>query len=375
MNFESTTRREVLKSIKATRAQHAGLWLDKYLVNQDRKASGDKDAKDTARHHLMADATAIAVPEGYGDFFSRWESALAEMPDAVTRRYARATGRVIVGLGAESASETAITLHHTFGVPYLPGSALKGLSAFYARNYLQDEGWRLNEQGKPGEAYRTLFGDTTQAGSVTYYDAYYVPGSVDLPNNTDKNKMLWTDTITVHHPEYYQGKNVAPADWDKPIPVPFISATGIYLVALGGAEPEWVEAGLTILGMALAELGIGAKTSSGYGRMALAESLQAAKAAPRRAAPSSQAPTGGVEKPAKPAASSPAAGRQRGTVADVKGSFAFIQPEAGGARVFVHESALQPQDRPLRAGQRVEYAIGPGKKPGSTQAVNVIVIG
>lgn len=371
MNLERTTRREVLKSIKATRAQHAGLWLDKYLANQDRKASGDKDAKDTARHHLMAEATAIAVPEGYEDFFSRWESALAELPDAVARRYARATGRVIVGLGAESASETAITLHHTFGVPYLPGSAFKGLSAFYARNYLQDEKWRLNEQGKPGEAYRKLFGDTTQAGCVTYYDAYFVPES------TAGNKTLFTDTITVHHPEYYQGKNAAPADWDKPIPIPFISATGIYLVALGGTEPEWVEAGLTILGMALEELGIGAKTSSGYGRMVLADSLQMAKAAPRRATPtpSSQAPTGGTAKSALPATSAPAAGRQRGTVADVKATYAFIEPETGGKRVFVHQNNMRAKNWPLREGQRVEYAIGPGKKPGETQAVDVIVVG
>ncbi len=72
------------------------------------------------------------------------------------------------------------------------------------------------------------------------------------------------------HPEYYQG-SAAPADWDSPTPLPFVSANGAYLVALGGADAACVVAGLTILGLALAELGIGAKTSSGYGRMTLTE--------------------------------------------------------------------------------------------------------
>jgi CRISPR-associated protein Cmr6 len=74
------------------------------------------------------------------------------------------------------------------------------------------------------------------------------------------------DVITVHHPEYYRGENLPPADWDNPNPVPFLSATGSYLVALHGPE-SWVEAAFKILQLALAEEGIGAKTSSGYGRM------------------------------------------------------------------------------------------------------------
>ena len=74
--------------------------------------------------------------------------------------------------------------------------------------------------------------------------------------------------ITVHHPDYYQGDQ-APADWDNPTPVPFLSATGVYLLALAG-DPQWVEAAYKILALALCEEGVGAKTSSGYGRMTIA---------------------------------------------------------------------------------------------------------
>jgi len=356
------TRRQVLQGIKANHAHHAGLWLDKFLEDQQRGTPGGSAAeeKDTARHRLMAGATTIPLPGAYHNFFARWQTALDALPGSVIRRHAQATGRVIIGLGAESPSETAITLHHTFGVPYLPGSALKGLAAFYARNYLEDTGWRWDAEKQPGLAYQTLFGDTTQAGCVTFYDAYYVPGSAP------GDRMIFTDTITVHHQAYYDGGSAAPADWDKPIPVPFVSATGAYLVALGGNDAAWVDAGLAILALALAELGIGAKTSSGYGRMTLVELAQGSVPPPRSSAQAASATQ-------KPIASAPGT-RQRGMVTDVKGAYAFIRPEGDGARVFVHESALATKDRPLRAGQVVEYTLGPGRQPGQVQAQDVVVV-
>ena len=80
-------------------------------------------------------------------------------------------------------------------------------------------------------------------------------------------KALWPDIITTHHQKYYGGgANDAPTDWEKPIPVNFLTATGKFLIALSGDE-NWVQAGFEILSKALAELGIGAKTSSGYGRI------------------------------------------------------------------------------------------------------------
>jgi CRISPR-associated protein Cmr6 len=80
----------------------------------------------------------------------------------------------------------------------------------------------------------------------------------------------------VHHPAYYSGKNVElvpPADWDEPTPVPFLSATGSYLIALSAPKgcEEWRQAAFDILKLALAEEGVGAKTSSGYGRMTIQE--------------------------------------------------------------------------------------------------------
>jgi hypothetical protein len=113
------------------------------------------------------------------------------------------------------------------------------------------------------EAYRIAFGTTEQAGYITFFDALYVPGSGAL------RRPLHPDVITVHHKEYYTGgMPQAPADWDSPTPVPFMTASGRFLIALAG-PPAWVTATLDILYYALTERGVGAKTSSGYGRMYL----------------------------------------------------------------------------------------------------------
>ena len=86
------------------------------------------------------------------------------------------------------------------------------------------------------------------------------------------------DVMTPHHSAYYGGEEVPPADWDSPIPVPFLSVTGKFLFALGlapGVDKEegkpWLEAAWKILELALGEEGIGAKTTSGYGRFRLEE--------------------------------------------------------------------------------------------------------
>jgi CRISPR-associated protein Cmr6 len=264
-----SSRRSALAQLRSGTAQHAGLWLDKYISHVG-QASGDDQPKST----LVYEVAGVPEPDSYVPFYHRWERALQEV-EARTR-YARAIGRLAIGLGAESVLETSITLHRTYGLPYIPGSALKGLASTYAHQRLDDDRWR-----KGGDAHCIMFGDTTHAGYVTFFDALYVPGS------GHERRVLWPDVITVHHPNYYQqsGTNLAPpADWDSPNPVPFLTATGSYLLAVAG-PPAWTATALEMLATALRGLGIGAKTSSGYGRMLVTEqAAQSSGQASRRAA-------------------------------------------------------------------------------------------
>jgi CRISPR-associated protein Cmr6 len=248
------SRRNHLRLAQRQPTTHAGLWLDKFQTNQLLSGESVPANKQPPAAQLVGEVAAIGLHESYERFFCRWQDALAQI-GAVCKQ-AKTLGRLSIGLGAEGVLETAITLHHTYGVPYIPGSALKGLAASYARRRLTKETW-----GKGTSAYKTLFGDTDSAGYITFFDALYVPGT------GYEKRPLWPDVITVHHPDYYQGDQ-APADWDNPTPIPFLSATGDYLLALTG-DPQWVGVAYKILAYALSEEGIGAKTSSGYGRMTL----------------------------------------------------------------------------------------------------------
>ena len=248
------TRRQQLTRLQPqfqeTKETNAGLWLDKYL-------SSSTDIN-KIRHILTEEVASLSTPVAYQPFFDRWEKTLGEYK--AKTRIATVKGRMIVGLGDESVLETSIALHHTYGVPYIPGSALKGLASSYAHQKL-GENWEI---GSP--AYNVVFGNTNEAGYITFFDALYIPDS------GHRKQALYPDIITVHHQEYYNsGKDNAPADWDSPIPVPFISATGSYLIALAAPDlpgnNEWVQIAFDILEAALKEMGIGAKTSSGYGRM------------------------------------------------------------------------------------------------------------
>lgn len=247
-------RRDALAQIKPTATTHAGLWLDRFLA----EASADDQTK--AKANLVEQVAGLRVPLLYNQFYDRWKAMLDQ--SEITCREATVQGRMIVGLGNPSPIETSICLQHTYGVPYIPGSAIKGLLAAYARQQLGDDWVKGSETQaeKPLNAYQTMFGHPESAGYLTFFDALYIPNS---------SQPLAIDVMTPHHMSYQQGNLQAPTDFDSPNPVAFLSATGSYLFAIGG-DQAWVAAAFAILEKALLEYGIGAKTSSGYGRLKLA---------------------------------------------------------------------------------------------------------
>ncbi|HOV79311.1 MAG TPA: type III-B CRISPR module RAMP protein Cmr6 [Bacillota bacterium] len=230
-------------SLQEASTTNAGLWLDKFIHNQ---AEDDKKS----RRSLVDDVAGVKESDEYSIWFKRWEGTLLNY--GAQCRVAEVLGRMAVGLGEESVLETSVALHHTYGVPYIPGSAIKGMAASFARQYLGDK-WQVG-----ASAYKTVFGDTENAGYFIFFDALPLPGT----------GHLYPDVITVHHKDYYQKGNLPPADWDNPSPVPFLSATGKYLIAVAGPA-AWTSRVFEILQYAFLELGVGAKTSSGYGRLKL----------------------------------------------------------------------------------------------------------
>jgi len=238
-------RRAILKDLACEATTHAGLWLDRYL--RDHETGSKQD-------HFDQTVDKIEVPSQYRRFFERWKAMLRGHPCTLLGQ-ASTQGRLIVGLGSEAVLEASVTLHHTYGVPYLPGTALKGLAASFADRQLEDPRWRKQPLG---ESHRTLFGDPDGSGCVTFHDALWIPQGKSLP--------LDPDVLTVHHPDYYGGTgDLPPADWDSPKPVPFVSSRGDFLLALTG-PPAWAKVAWDLLSLALNEEGLGGKTAAGYGR-------------------------------------------------------------------------------------------------------------
>ncbi len=323
-------RRQVLDDKVPLVDTNAGLWLDKYLKNNN----------DDAKKNLVYEVVEkIKLSQEYDKFYQNWEQTL-KAHGAVTRK-AKTLGRLAVNLGAEATLENSIALNRTYGVPHIPGSALKGLAANYARNSLA--GWNKNTQ-----AYKDIFGTQDSAGYVNFYDALIDPKS---------GLGLNPDVVTVHHQDYYQKENVPPADWDSPIPIHFLTASGTFLIALSGPTPRLVDTAYQILGLALLNEGIGAKTSSGYGRMSfISTEIAASPVIAKKSEP--------VEVPA---------GYERGTVKnfdDAKG-YGFIQPLKSGPDLFVHISDLGQGLRELKPRQKVIFKRGPGRKPGSEKAFDI----
>lgn len=258
------------------RGQHPGLLLQRYLAH----AADGSEAWSNEKRQLLMDANESAkntdLQTIHKAAFERWRKS--EPPRTLASQF-QTEGRLIVGLGSENVLETGIRLHHTYGLPMIPGSALKGLAAHYCHEVwghsdesfrrptpTEDEAYRkfLANKGPAPKAncFRLLFGTTDDSGCITFHDAWLTPDSAN---------PLVLDVMTPHHPKWLDG--VVPTDFDSPVPVPFVSVAGAFRVAVSWNGPDtpkaegWIERAFELLAGALREWGVGGKTSSGYGRL------------------------------------------------------------------------------------------------------------
>jgi CRISPR type III-B/RAMP module RAMP protein Cmr6 len=225
---------------------HPGLALARYI-----QEVGDKSEAARQMHALMANTAVTLV---YVNAYTRWEQIHAVRPDSL-RIMRTLASPLALGLGNETVTEIGITTQHTYGVPVIPGSAVKGVCRRGAE--------RLLKEGKiKAEEFRVLFGDTDSASYFIFWDAWYVPGSVG-------GKPFHQDVITVHHPDYYgkSGKeNRWPTDFDDPNPVPFLVVKpGAQFLFAVDAPAEWSKFIQQLLIWSLSNIGVGGKTNAGYG--------------------------------------------------------------------------------------------------------------
>ncbi len=171
--------------------------------------------------------------------------------------------KLIIGLGGASVYETSITLHHIYGVPYVPASAIKGSFRSYIiyKYFENDEQTALQENW-----FVDIFGDQKEQGKVYFFDAFAIDSSLKIEK----------DIMNPHYPDYYTKENKYPTDDQNPTPINFLSIKGKFKFIFGVKEKdtnkiigtkktkilEFIEEELQ---NSLKEFGIGAKTSIGYG--------------------------------------------------------------------------------------------------------------
>lgn len=191
---------------------------------------------------------------------------------------ARSTAPFSTGLGIEHPLENGFAFLNPYGLPYLPGSGVKGVLRRAAQELASGEWGPSSAWGEP--AIRALFGsedsDDALRGALSFWDAFpsFPPG---------EGPRLVLEIMTAHHDHYLEGGGT-PHESGRPNPITFLSLPPGTAFAFhvqcdrsllrrsrhdlleGETWQALVEAAFT---HAFSWLGFGAKTAVGYGAMTL----------------------------------------------------------------------------------------------------------
>jgi CRISPR-associated protein Cmr6 len=248
-------------SVTLDESGNRGLWYDKFCDRWDPAWKGF--AGDIGKRvwiEKIANTRAGASQKKAGDAKLLDEAVHRLKMLAATlqgRSFERMTAwRFVTGLGRSHPVENGFAWRHDLGIPYLPGSSLKGLARAFARDW----------EELPEDQLQRIFGPKPEAdlavGSAVFLDALPVAPVV-----------LEADVMTPHYGPWYQdGKT--PGDWHSPKPIPFLTVapgqTFVFAVLprnpSSAEDREQCEKAAGFLARALETLGAGAKTAVGYGQ-------------------------------------------------------------------------------------------------------------
>lgn len=166
--------------------------------------------------------------------------------------------KMVVGYGGTTTYNNDITLHHIYGVPYIPGQAIKGVLKHYISNYSDDDNKK---------ALLKYLGDEDKKGDVIFFDSF-----------PKKGCKIVMDVMSVHHKDYYTKEESFPTDDDNPIVIKFLAVEGDFIIRLGISKElvkkdDFEKTILDTLKDALYKVGIGGKTSLGYGTLVAQENI------------------------------------------------------------------------------------------------------
>lgn len=232
--------------VQHTTNAHAGLLLNRGLTDWE---EGEKPSKSA----LIQKVCAVKPCDLYKTAFDRWVIQTAKS-DQFSSLSAQLNHRLFIGLATGGAIETGVSTQHTYGMPMIAGSAVKGAAHAYAESI-----------GLKADVLAVLFGEDEDSakkgnriagsGCLVWHDAWWYPH--------DNTQPFVAEVVTVHHQGYYNGEGEA-TDFDSPIPNQQVAVQGSFYFVIEG-DQKWSTFAKQLLKNALEQQGLGAKTAAGYG--------------------------------------------------------------------------------------------------------------
>ncbi len=256
-------RRTALPKLKVNEKtwENPSLLFDKGFEEWDT----DSTARGKAISNHIEAVCEVAVPKVYTAAYQRW-LAMTSDADDLTRWFGKLAGRLFIGLGMAHVLEAQVCRHPVYGMPYIPGSALKGLARAKAREYAKKQ----EKQEEFNKVLDILFGpeltdskdSKAEAGYLIFHDTWWIPEEV----GGSKKQPYVQEVVTVHAVEYYknQGKDAPHPDMESPNPNQQLAVHGSFYFVVEGKQ-QWAKLGMKFLTLALEGDGIGGKVAAGYG--------------------------------------------------------------------------------------------------------------
>jgi CRISPR type III-B/RAMP module RAMP protein Cmr6 len=168
--------------------------------------------------------------------------------------------KLIVNHGMESILENSISMHPYYGFPVIPGSAIKGVTRNYCKEYINLNSKKVED----------IFGSHKEEGKIVFLDAW--PSIENFTNKGEELKLNYfyeIDVFTPHYQKYYQKKSY-PSDNQTPIPINFLAVKNkikfeFVISTASNYKKQNLECIKNLISEALNIFGIGAKTGSNYG--------------------------------------------------------------------------------------------------------------
>lgn len=298
------------------------------IMPSDTRAVLGENAEKCESRSLFLDR--FARPEAKDNERRKWfEHLIRKAPVAINRRpmvgrtnraplYAQVQSRLMVNMAGGVMENAGLCLDR-FGLPYIPGSAVKGCArrmaiqqlleveasskpgllvqiamvfgwgeqdwsdAMKGGRFKSDFAYAVGAELWPGvsiAAKQSLAQTSHFAGTVSFLPSHPVDVSgAELPHRSPTLGALELDVVTCHHPAYYQNKKPVAIDDEDPNPVVFPSVAAGHVFAfsvlpLRNCTDELLHQAREWLANGLVLFGVGAKTAAGYGWFDCSDAIQ-----------------------------------------------------------------------------------------------------